>query len=127
MRTLFLFISLAIIMLSGICVVVFADGGNKRECGSMRWTDKGHGDNKPKEKLKQESNSKDICTLSKDIDQMKTKGAIKDWTQFKESKVYNTSTEEQKKCLKEGFDSPDSNHKKNLAEYEIQYCGTDND
>ena len=126
MRTLFLFISLAIIMLSGICVVVFADGA-KRECGSMRWTDRGHGDNKPKEKLKQESNSKDICTLSKDIDQMKTKGAIKDWTEFKQSKVYNTSTEEQKKCLKEGFDSPDSNHKKNLAEYEIQYCGTDND
>ena len=110
-------------MIPSNAFIVSADG-NKRECGGIKWTDKGHDDNKPKEKLNKEVYNSDICKASKDIDHMKIKGAIKDWTEFKTSDVYNTSTDEQKKCLKEHFDSPD-NHRKNLADYELSYCGFD--
>ena len=101
---------------------------NKKECGTMKWGDKSHGYNKPSsKKFNQELNNTDICNISKNIDHMKSKGAVKDWTEFKTTSVYKTADAEQKKCLKEAFDSPDSNHKKNLADYELSYCGTDKD
>ena len=100
--------------------------GDKRECGNLTWNSEGHDDHKAKDKLKSDSNHKDICEVSKDVDHMKTKGEIKDWTQFKDSQVYSTSTQEQRECLKEGFDSPDHGHKA-LQAYELSYCGYDED
>ena len=101
---------------------------DKKECGIMSWGDTKHGNNKPStKKFNQELNNTDICNMSKDIDHMKSKGAVKDWTEFKTTSIYKTADGEQKKCLKKAFDSPDSNHKKNLADYELSYCGTDKD
>jgi len=100
--------------------------GDDRECGALKWDSEGHTDHQPKEKLKHDVYNKDICQVSKDIDHMKTKGEIRDWTQFKDSKVYFTATQEQRDCLKEYFDSPDDGHKA-LQAYELSYCGWDQD
>jgi len=100
--------------------------GEERECGDIKWQSEGHDDNKAKDKLESDSYKKDICQVSKDVDHMKTKGEIDDWTQFKRSQVFATATQEQRDCLKEYFDSPDDGEKA-LQAYELSYCGYDDD
>ncbi len=120
MRPTLLYISLAIVMITTSIIVQFVLG-DKRECGSMSWTDEGHTDHTPANKLNHAIYSQDICTVSKEIDHMQIKGTIKDWSQFTTSKVYDTSNFDQKQCLKKAFDLGNS-----LADYELSYCGYDN-
>ena len=103
---------------------VYAD---KKQCSDLvsnnKWNDKGHGDNTASNKeFKYMIKHGSLCEISKDVDHMKAKGTIKDFSDFKETNTYNSSNDEQKKCLKKSFDLGDS-----LADYEIQYCGTDKD
>ncbi len=91
-------------------VLINPINAEERQCGDIKWQSEGHSDHQPKEKLKHDVYSKDICEVSKDIDHMKTKGEIDDWTQFKRSQVFATATQEQRDCLKEYFDSPDDGH-----------------
>jgi len=114
-----------VFVLVGTIVLLHAFA-EERQCGDIKWESEGHDDNKAKEKLKSDSYKKDICQVSKDVDHMKTKGEIDDWTQFKRSQVFATATQEQRDCLKEYFDSPDDGEKA-LQAYELSYCGYDDD
>ena len=115
-----------LVMIFLASVIVSPIHAEERECGDIKWDSEGHDDNKAKNKLESDSYKKDICQVSKDVDHMKTKGEIDDWTQFKRSQVYSTATQEQRDCLKEYFDSPDDGEKA-LQAYELSYCGYDDD
>jgi hypothetical protein len=94
--------------------------------GTESWSSEGHGDNSPSESkfnkmLKDDSVS--ICELAEDIDHMKVKGSVDDWSDFKQTTVYMGSSENVQDCLKDRFDLPDDGHKE-LQSYEIQKCAT---
>jgi len=115
-----LYISVVVVsILTAFITPIYAE---KKECDGMSWGDKAHDDNKPSKKHFKEGLDSDICSLSKDIDHMKAKGNIKNFSEFKETNVYKSADEDQKKCLKKAFNLGDS-----LADYEIEYCGTDKD
>jgi hypothetical protein len=94
--------------------------------GTESWSSEGHGDNSPSESkfnkmLKDDSVT--ICELAEDIDHMKVKGSVDDWSDFKQTTVYMGSSENVQDCLKDRFDLPDDGHKE-LQSYEIQKCAT---
>ena len=99
--------------------------GKKMECGDMTWGDTSHDDNKASSKEFKQSlkgNGTNLCELSKKVDHMEAKGVVKDWDDFKQTHVYKSATDEQKHCLWKAYDLGNS-----LADYEILYCGIDND
>lgn len=92
--------------------------------GTSNWGSTSHGDNSPSEKQFKKMLNDDsvtICELAEDIDHMKVKGSVSDWSDFKETTVYMGSSENVQDCLKDRFDLPDDGHKE-LQAYEIQKC-----
>ena len=95
---------------------------DKRECTDLlqtkKWKSEGHEDNKPSnKKFKHDVDYETLCQTAKDIDHMIAKGQVKDFNDFKKTATYVTATDEQKKCFKDAFKT------KNLADYELSYCG----
>ena len=115
----------------GILYVVNTAHAEKRECkdlvSSEQYNSEGHNDNKESNKEFKKSIEQDtLCKFTEKHDKEQIEGVVKDWTDFKESRVYQTATHEQKECLKEYFDLPDDGHKA-LQGYEAEYCGWDDD
>jgi len=111
-----------------ITPVTFAD---KRECKDLmrevKYNSEDHDDNKESEKAFKKSLKQDsLCEFTEKHDKEILKGEVKNWQEYKKSEVYQSSTEEQKDCQKESFNSPDDGHKA-LQGYEIEYCGWDQD
>ena len=110
-----------IIMTVAICTpVTYAD---KRECKDLtrevKYNSEDHKDNKESEKgfkksLKQDS----LCEFTEKHDKEELKGEVKNWQEYKKTEVYQSSTEEQKDCQRENFESPDDGDKA-LQGYEI--------
>ena len=93
--------------------------------GVEKWDGEGHGDNSPSEKkFKQMLNddSVTICEFAEAIDHMEIKGSVKDFSDFKETTVYMSTTEEVQDCLEDRHDLPDDDGDEHLADYEIQKC-----
>ena len=131
MNNLFLFIIL-LAAIFAIAVLMHQSYGEKRECedlvSSEKWGSQAHDDNKASNKEFKKSLYQDsLCEFGQKVDDEKIDGAVKDYTEFKTTHVYNTSTREQRECLNEGHDSPDDDGDKNLAGYEIEYCAWDQD
>ena len=90
--------------------------------GTEKWNPEGHGDNKPSSKEFKKMLNDDsvtICELAESIDHMNVKGEVKDWSDFKDTTVYMSTTEKVQDCLKDRMHLGDS-----LADYEIQKCAT---
>jgi hypothetical protein len=90
--------------------------------GIEKWDSEGHGENKPSSKEFKKMLNNDsvtICELAESIDHMNVKGEVKDWSNFKETTVYMSTTEKVQDCLKDRMHLGDS-----LADYEIQKCAT---
>jgi len=123
----------SIIILFGIMLILPGSFvlAEKRECKDLvseeKYSSEGHDDNKESNKEFKESLEEDsLCEFTKKHDHEKLDGTVKDYIDFKETRVHNTSTIEQKECLNEGHDSPDKGEKA-LQGYEIEYCGWDDD
>ena len=112
-------------MLSGICVVVFAD--NKRECGSMRWTDTKHGDNSPSTKQadKEIHNGANVCELAKKCDHMEIKVDIHSKSELHQTSFYKNADAKQQKELDESME--DGHGAKGMKCYELEYAATDDE
>lgn len=94
--------------------------------GVEKWNPEGHDDNSPSSsKFKKMLNDETvtICELAKSIDHMEVKGSVKDWSDFKETTVFMSTTEKVQDCLKDRYDLPDDGDKA-LQAYEIQKCAT---
>ena len=90
--------------------------------GTEKWDSDGHGENKPSSKEFKKMLNDDsvtICELAESIDHMNVKGEVKDWSDFKDSSVYMSTTDKVQDCLKDRMNLGDS-----LADYEIQKCAT---
>ncbi|HEY7695702.1 MAG TPA: hypothetical protein VH797_06370 [Nitrososphaeraceae archaeon] len=90
--------------------------------GTEKWDSEGHGENKPSSKEFKKMLNDDsvtICELAESIDHMNVKGEVKDWSDFKDTTVYMSTTEKVQNCLKDRMHLGDS-----LADYEIQKCAT---
>lgn len=108
--------------------ITYAD---QRECKDLikeiKYSSEDHKDNKESEKAFKQSLEQDsLCEFTEKHDREQLKGEVKNWNEYKKTEVYQTSTEEQKECQKEGFKSPDDGDKA-LQGYEIEYCGWDED
>ena len=95
--------------------------------GVEKWDEEGHGDNNPsskefKDMLKDDSVT--ICELAESIDHMEVKGSVDDWSDFKDSTVFMSTTEKVQDCLKDRYELPDDDGDEHLADYEIQKCAT---
>ena len=118
-----------IVMTVAICIpVTYAD---KRECKDLtrevKYNSEDHKDNKESEKaFKKSLKQHSLCEFTEKHDKEELKGEVKNWQEFKKTEVYQSSTEEQKDCLRESFESPDDGDKA-LQGYEIEYCGWDED
>ncbi len=117
-----------IFILFNMLYIVFAE---ERECKDLvskeTYNSEGHDDNKQSSKEFKKSLEQDsLCEFTEKHDKEHIDGVVKDWTDFKQTRVYQTATHEQKECLKEYFDLPDDGHKA-LQGYEAEYCGWDND
>jgi hypothetical protein len=118
-----------IVMTVAICTpVTYAD---KRECKDLtrevKYNSEDHKDNKESEKAFKKSLKQDsICVFTEKHDKEELKGEIKNWQEYRKTEVYQSSTEEQKDCQRESFESPDDGDKA-LQGYEIEYCGWDED
>ena len=108
--------------------VTYAD---KRECKDLtreiKYNSEDHKDNKESEKAFKKSLKHDsLCEFTEKHDKEEIKGEVKSWQEYTKTDVYQSSTEEQKDCQKESFNSPDDGDKA-LQGYEIEYCGWDED
>lgn len=118
-----------IVMTIAICTpVTYAD---KRECKDLtrevKYNSEDHKDNKESEKaFKKSLKQHSLCEFTEKHDKEELKGEVKNWQEFKKTEVYQSSTEEQKDCQRESFESPDDGDKA-LQGYEIEYCGWDED
>lgn len=118
-----------IVMTVAICTpVTYAD---KRECKDLarevKYNSEDHKDNKESEKaFKKSLKQHSLCEFTEKHDKEELKGEVKNWQEFKKTEVYQSSTEEQKDCQRESFESPDDGDKA-LQGYEIEYCGWDED
>jgi hypothetical protein len=118
-----------IVMTVAICIpVTYAD---KRECKDLtrevKYNSEDHKDNKESEKaFKKSLKQHSLCEFTEKHDKEELKGEVKNWQEFKKTEVYQSSTEEQKDCQRESFESPDDGDKA-LQGYEIEYCGWDED
>ena len=118
-----------IVMTVAICIpVTYAD---KRECKDLtrevKYNSEDHKDNKESEKaFKKSLKQHSLCEFTEKHDKEELKGEVKNWQEFKKTEVYQSSTEEQKDCQRESFESPDDGDKA-LQGYEIEYCGLDED
>lgn len=95
--------------------------------GVEKWDSEGHGSNDPSSKEFKEmlnDNSVTICELAESIDHMEVKGSVDDWSDFKDTTIFLSTTENVQDCLKDRFDLPDDDGDKHLADYEIQKCAT---
>lgn len=95
--------------------------------GVEKWDAEGHGSNDPSSKEFKEMLSDDsvtICELAESIDHMEVKGSVDDWSDFKDTTVFMSTTEKVQDCLKDRFDLPDDDGEEHLADYEIQKCAT---
>ena len=106
----------------------FADN---RECKdltvSIKYDSEGHKDN-PESKtgfwksLKNDS----LCQFTEKHDKEQISGEVTSWKKIESGNVWKSSTEEQKECIREAFNSPD-NGEKAAQGYEFEYCGWDED
>lgn len=95
--------------------------------GVEKWDGEGHGDNNPSSKEFKEMLNDDsvtICELAEAIDHMEVKGSVKDWSDFEDTTVFQSTSEEVQDCLEDRHDLPDDDGDKHLADYEIQKCAT---
>ena len=72
--------------------------------GTEKWDSEGHGENKPSSKEFKKMLNDDsvtICELAESIDHMNVKGEVKDWSDFKDTTVYMSTTEKVQNCLKD--------------------------
>ena len=95
--------------------------------GVEKWDGEGHGDNSPSSNEFEdmlEDEAVTICELAEAIDHMEVKGSVDDWSDFKETTVFMSTTENVQDCLKDRFDLPDDDGDEHLADYEIQKCAT---
>jgi hypothetical protein len=95
--------------------------------GVEKWDGEGHGDSDPsksefKEMLNDESVT--ICEMAESIDHMEVTGSVKDWSDFEDTTVFMSTTEEVQDCLKDRYELPDDDGDEHLADYEIQKCAT---
>ena len=120
---------ITIIGLATLLIFVMPMGlANSEKCtdikGTEKWDGTGHGDNSPSSKKFEKMLNDDavtICELAEDIDHMKVRGSVDDWSDFKETTVYMGSSDNVQDCLKDRFDLPDDGHKE-LQSYEIMDC-----
>lgn len=121
-----LFAIALLVTISATTVTTSTNYAHAEKCkdikGTEKWDSEGHGDNKPSSKefkkmLKDDSVT--ICELAESIDHMNVKGEVKDWSDFKETTVYLSTTDKVQDCLKDRMHLGDS-----LADYEIQKCAT---
>lgn len=116
-----------------LLIPIVAVNAEERKCEDLfsqkTWNSEDHDDNKESEKAFEKSLEQDtLCETTIKHDHEKLKGEIDDWTDFKETKNYQSATLDQKACLKEYFDLPDQdNGEKALQGYELEYCGWDED
>jgi hypothetical protein len=96
---------------------------DKRECGSMSWKDKDHGDNDPSSsKFKQAAYKDSLCELAKKIDHsIVSNHDSVNWNKFKQSHAFITATSDQKECLTKA--AKKGNGMNGLGGYEIMDCG----
>ena len=89
--------------------------------GVEKWDEEGHGSNDPSSKEFKEMLSDDsvtICELAESIDHMEVKGSVDDWSDFKDTTIFMSTTEKVQDCLKDRFDLPDDDGDEHLADYE---------
>ena len=108
-------------------------GASGEQCedikGTEKWSSEGHGDNNPSTKKFDKmifEEDATTCEVAEAIDLMKAKGEIEDhqWDEFKETFVYQGTSEDVQDCFKHRFNLPDDDGDKRLAGYEIQKCAT---
>ena len=119
----------ALSMVTSLSLMVTTTFGEKCEDikGVEKWDSEGHGDNEPsKKEFKEMLNDETvtICEMAESIDHMEVKGEVKDWSDFKETTVFMSTTEKVQDCLKDRYELPDDDGDEHLADYEIQKCAT---
>ena len=132
-------LSLGILAVVGVFLIsiqgnmLYAD---KIECedikGKHTWRDDGHGDNDASEKRFYkvlEEGEKTFCEVNEMIDHEKLEGEIKEDTKYdmdwlKETTYYQSVDEEAQENLRDAYyNSPSSDGKDNLADYEMVESG----
>jgi hypothetical protein len=121
-----LLITIALLATLTISLTATTNNAHATKCqdikGTEKWDSDGHGENKPSSKEFKKMLNDDsvtICELAESIDHMNVKGEVKDWSDFKDSSVYMSTTDKVQDCLKDRMNLGDS-----LADYEIQKCAT---
>jgi len=114
--------SFFIVAVVNVGVPTYAD---KRECGSMSWGDKDHGDNNPSTKeFKKSAYSDSLCELAKKVDHsIASNHDSVNWQKFKTSPAFTQATEDQQKCLTKAH--KEGNGMSGLGGYEALYCAID--